>query len=138
MNPDHQSCALALHLGAFIREKRYGGELHSVLTFVKPTSPAPFTYGLKLIEPYYVNGIKLIDAIASDVPNYPESLDALFPVEEKLFYKDETKEVVEKRGHYLRLLTYNTNHPIHATAAEKLEMILRTINLYDAKTVEGD
>ena len=142
MSPDHQSCALALHLGAFIREKKYGGKMRTVLTFVPPTSPAPFTYGLKLIEPYDSKiaedlGIMdsfetmKIDAIASDVPNYPESLDALhkimmgFDVNLRSLINNNLMQSLKPE------VGYALDRTINATAPQRLEAILRTINLYD-------
>lgn len=132
MPAEHQCCTLALHLGAFIREKLYGGKPRTVITFVPPTSPAPFTYGLNLIEPYR-HGDYLIDAIASDVPQYDRSLDALHEAEKKLTGEQTVKYISELRLIAEREDDLRTVHwfaVVCSEAPHRLEALLRTLNIY--------
>ena len=157
MNPDHQNITLALHLGAFVRKGKFptmydkGLVDCQVITFVPPTSPAPFTYGMTRCEPYNVThhpvtgpDDTIITHIAADIPRYDQSLDALTKAESGLDYAQQKKQTVElyqiideqlssTEVTWSAVITNQveiTNELLRATPAQRLIALLRTLNLY--------
>lgn len=143
MNTNHQVIALAIYLGAFPRNKLYGGRGRVCVTFVPPDKPAPFSYGMEIVEPYVYSddGYQItIDAIGSDVPRYDRSLDAIHEVEKTLTgeqtveYVNQLRLIAERKDD---LKTVHWFAVVHMEAAERLETLLRTINIYDNETLDS-
>lgn len=138
MTPDQQSIAAALHLGAKWKTKKRDNGTWWVLTFVD--HKGPFEYGGKTA--YTEDGQLWRDfegvngpvIIASDIPAYPTSLDAVAKLEATLAndqqstYLNRLGQVVgsdrRPRGWQRRLGVCLAN------ASQRLEACLRTLNLW--------
>lgn len=134
MPAEHQIIALAIYLGAEPRNKLYGGRGRVCVTFVPVSSPAPFSYGMTIIPEPYKYGDIIIDAIGSDVPRYDRSLDAIHEVEKELTgeqtveYVNQLRLIAERKDD---LKTVHWFAVVHMEAPQRLEALLRTINIYE-------